>query len=488
VRAPQADTVHGYSQAGAVDMSVDSVGNVYALCYLPPGLYGGNFVAAPAYTAFGSSYADCMLKYDKNGNFLGGINWDTKGCWEAGMTRDAQTGKFYLATGTGGNPLPIGSTSIPAGNGFIACFDKDGKYLWDKHSDAAGFKGRPALDASHNIYLSGAIVGPITNPNANFYGFVATNATVHGANFIAKLDSNGNIVWGAYNITNAASFPSSHALRNSGEVVLYGFFAGLLEWPNYKKDTFNLPANSGYHVFITRFNTQTGKVLGMEKLETNSNDARGNIIIADGRNNVYLGGYFEGDMIVNSNTLHNIGGNNDWFVAKYGTNNCGCTNIPEPKFSFKRTGSTSGSFTYTGSSYSTIKWDFDDGDTSVTASPTHVYSGNGIYTVCVKVTNACGDNTYCANIPMWPEGIDELNAEDVRIYPNPVTDQLTVEASLPPREGMTARIYSMQGQEIVQQELKDGKAIINTSLLSAGIYLLQLTDANGGKVVKTIVK
>lgn len=100
-----------------------------------------------------------------------------------------------------------------------------------------------------------------------------------------------------------------------------------------------------------------------------------------------------------------------------GVFNCGCTNIPEPKFSFNKSTPAQVSFTYTGSSgYSSIKWDFDDGNTSIQANPSHTYTAIYPYTVCVTVTNSCGDNTYCANIPMWPAGVNILMRRRQSLY------------------------------------------------------------------------
>ncbi len=42
----------------------------------------------------------------------------------------------------------------------------------------------------------------------------------------------------------------------------------------------------------------------------------------------------------------------------------------------------------------TIQWDFGDGNTSTSASPTHLYLHSGDYTVALTATNNCGSNTY----------------------------------------------------------------------------------------------
>ena len=57
-------------------------------------------------------------------------------------------------------------------------------------------------------------------------------------------------------------------------------------------------------------------------------------------------------------------------------------------------------FTTTSSVFppATYQWDFGDGATSVVPSPTHTYSANGNYTVCMQVTDTCGSDTVCKTI------------------------------------------------------------------------------------------
>ena len=43
-------------------------------------------------------------------------------------------------------------------------------------------------------------------------------------------------------------------------------------------------------------------------------------------------------------------------------------------------------------------WDFGDGNTSATTSPTHTYAAPGTYTVCLIANNSCGGDTICKSI------------------------------------------------------------------------------------------
>ncbi|MBW7913255.1 MAG: T9SS type A sorting domain-containing protein [Taibaiella sp.] len=487
VRAPQPDTVTYPQQAAVIDMDVDSAGNIHALCFLPPGEYANGFVAVPKFIFYGKWYQDCVLRYDRNGNFQGGLAFDTERI-SGKMVWDAQSGKYYVCGFSSGSPIIMGDTSVAPGSGFIVCFNNEGKYLWNLQSKHAGFVGRPTLDQIGNIYLSGGINGPVTDPNANFNGFVATNATIHGAPFIVKLNSDSRKnIWASYGIVDAAMGSVGAALRNSGEVILAGYFAGYsLSWPGYSKDTLRYPANSGYRPLITRLNTQTGQVLGMETLANDSAESYATIAVSDGRNNVYIGGNFSNKLTVNSKTLYTVGGETDWFVAKYGHNTCNCKNMPEPKFSYTKNSLNNITFNYTGSAHSTIEWDFGDGNTSTQTSPNHIYASGGTYTICVKVTNNCGDNTYCQFVDTWPNGIDEQYMNDkVKMYPNPAHDVLIIEGM---DVGAKIELFDIVGRRIHYHISTLQKEIIDVSQFRVGNYIIQMTSTDGTRVRKKVVK
>ncbi len=46
-------------------------------------------------------------------------------------------------------------------------------------------------------------------------------------------------------------------------------------------------------------------------------------IVSDNRGNTFIGGTFEQDLFVNSDTLQSAGGDTDFFIAKFGNANCG---------------------------------------------------------------------------------------------------------------------------------------------------------------------
>ena len=76
-------------------------------------------------------------------------------------------------------------------------------------------------------------------------------------------------------------------------------------------------------------------------------------------------------------------------------------------------------------------------------------------------------------------GADELeNNSGIKIYPNPVNDNLNLEIKYPGSEKMELTVYNVLGEKIFQRNVTAGKTILNSSGFSKGIYFLRLAGRN----------
>src|SRR5690606_15965536 len=140
-----------------LDMVCDSVGNVYWLCYLPPGQLAatGNPVITTAgvyllqYNAQGD--LDTLMPFD--------IQMERFTNFTRRMARDPNNGRFYVAGYFdhvySPEPLSMGGQPIthPA---YVGAFNAQGQMLWKKEdtatqSQASSFTGRPVIDKWSNI-------------------------------------------------------------------------------------------------------------------------------------------------------------------------------------------------------------------------------------------------------------------------------------------------------------------------------------------------
>ena len=120
-------------------------------------------------------------------------------------------------------------------------------------------------------------------------------------------------------------------------------------------------------------------------------------------------------------------------------------------------------------------WNFGDGNTSTQQAPVHTYTANGTYAVTLTVQGRCKDSTIRQSVTISTNGIAQLNATAIRIYPNPVSDRLYVNLDQAITTGQV-RILDAAGRVILSASIKDANADINVSTLAAGIYFLEFKN------------
>lgn len=482
LRFPQSDTVSVFSYANTtiIDADMDAAGNSYLLSILGPGSYAnGSFVVNQA--------GIYMLHYNAAGNFVDGVpvplTFRGSSILHTRMKRNHKDGSFYVAGWLdplyAHDTLIVGSTTV-AQTAYLIRFNAQGNLRWVKQSTA----GSPAIVGQIDVDDAGSVyVAGYGYPGDQFNGFSITPSGIQGIPIAMAIDSNGNNKWGRYAESNAATSANGIVLNSSGEAVMFGTYPGSLSWSGYSK-ILNHTWNQGYDYFVVRFNAQNGTVTGMDSIASNfGSDEFADAATTDNHGNVYVGGELTALMYINHDTIEKIGGYTDWFVAKYGFNNCGCT-LPVAAFGYN-TAATTVQFTYGGTTpVDSVRWSFGDGSSSNQQSPSHQYAASGTYTACLTVYNSCGHKDTCRQVQVTT-GVTNISAlANVSVYPNPVQDQLTIETPTK----YHAAIMTIDGRVVMQQDLAATRTVINTSNLTAGIYLLQLTDANGQRGVMKIVK
>ena len=86
-------------------------------------------------------------------------------------------------------------------------------------------------------------------------------------------------------------------------------------------------------------------------------------------------------------------------------------------------------------------------------------------------------------------GVQDLEGtSDISIYPNPSSDEITIEDFAIPTtgEGMIF-IYELQGQLMFQQSIVQEKPVIDISFLKKGIYFVKIRDAKKTRTEKLVI-
>ena len=328
---PQADDISIFTTGNSlnVDLQVDSLGNSYWACYLGVGTYGNGTINV-------TEAAIYILQYNSLGVFTGFIqpNIQTGPTTPANFrfVRNHSTGNLYIShflrkSGSSPNSAVVGGQIVNFTR-YVAAFTAQGTFLWKRENNSLqGWSGESfdlVIDADNNIYTIGGAgtVGPSNEPGAIMESFNGIQFTAPPGSqaqpcpYIVKMDANGNTLWQTNGFTNFTGKPMAVVL-NGNEVALVGGQPGMI-WGNI-----NISNNMGYDPYLARFNKETGAIIGIETLNSSTAvDDFATAIAADAQGNYYIGGMFSNQITVGTSVLQKVGGERDFFLAKFGTANC----------------------------------------------------------------------------------------------------------------------------------------------------------------------
>ncbi|MCW3083574.1 MAG: hypothetical protein JWP12_940 [Bacteroidetes bacterium] len=136
------------------------------------------------------------------------------------------------------------------------------------------------------------------------------------------------------------------------------------------------------------------------------------------------------------------------------------------------------------------QWYVDGVAITGATSNTYIYTANGNY--YVRVYNAQGCSTASTSLGIFDIGIDEISASaSLSVYPNPATDDVTLEINLAKASDVKINLMSIAGQLIYTDELSQFmgtyKKQLNLKEQAKGIYYLQVIT-NDGVLNKKVVK
>lgn len=161
----------------------------------------------------------------------------------------------------------------------------------------------------------------------------------------------------------------------------------------------------------------------------------------------------------------------------------------------------------TGTSPFNFEWDFGDGASSFDPYPTHVYGASGPYNLCLTIDDASGcSSIYCDSVSIdgdgfyegmapesevrngftirvlnqLPTSVEEQAYNEPRLWPNPVTDALSLSFRSTVSGIVPVSIIDPDGRSVRQERLAFNRGAnsisLNASDLAAGIYLLRIGD------------
>ena len=259
-----------YLNCLGVGISNDASGNVFITGWYDYEITIGSTTLTNA-GGFSGTTDIFIAKYDANGNELwaksaGGNASDAA----RGIATDA-SGNVYITGDFSSQTFTIGTNTLTntlgsGGDVFIAKYDPNGNVLWAKKtSSTGGDEGRGiSTDTSGNVFITGTFSGPTMTLGSD----TLKNAGYNNI-FIAKYNSNGNVLWAKSEGGTNNDYGLGIATDKFGNAFITGEFYS----PTMAIGTNTLNNNSsagGRDIFVAKY------------------DANGNVVWADSKGGIYV--------------------------------------------------------------------------------------------------------------------------------------------------------------------------------------------------------
>ena len=131
----------------------------------------------------------------------------------------------------------------------------------------------------------------------------------------------------------------------------------------------------------------------------------------------------------------------------------------------------------------TVQWYI--GNTAITGATSNIYVAqqSGQYSVQLTDSNGCSAKSTAVSVTVVGIAaiVNELN---FNIYPNPVSDQLTIDlGNFIPAPKMQIEIFDIAGRRVQQSKIESAVTKLNVANLNSGVYMIRI-----GSIVRKFVR
>ena len=370
------------------------------------------------------------------------------------------------------------ATYQPNGNisGFIAKYDENGTEQWTKNlGQTASTYGKHILADSNMVYLVGNFDGQVTVGDSSF-----TSGANDNNGFLAKWTSMGQFQW-AKEMTGVGDLDIADIEIYEDELFIAGHYQNSLRFDG---NLIQSPTID-YNIFIAKY-TEQGGFLNVLNLGNSSNEFLTSMEIAEDK--ILAGGYFFGENHFNGTSSPLAFNGNTLAASSYGLTVSLDLSSAWADYFYALPGS------------STNYPDVFVTDVNIGRPLEDPNIGNGLYRVVVgnfensinilqdSINDSNGSfDFFIAHMPAYILTSTEIiieNEFNLKLYPNPAGEQLTVK--MPVNEG-EIYIYNSLGQQVLLKKVNDYQQNINISHLPSGVYFLSV-ESDERRITKSFIK
>ena len=175
------------------------------------------------------------------------------------------------------------------------------------------------LDENGNIYVTGYFNGTVDfDPGIGVYPLQSAGRTDF---FVQKLNSEGELLWAISGGGSEFDYGQFISLDTDGNVYITGGFQRIADF-DPSSNTYNLTSKGNNDAFVLKLD-ENGNFIWVNQIGGTGIDF-GYSLATDASNNVFVAGYFQGEVDFNPGTdtfnLNSVGLSNDIFIQKLNSN------------------------------------------------------------------------------------------------------------------------------------------------------------------------
>jgi PKD repeat protein len=143
------------------------------------------------------------------------------------------------------------------------------------------------------------------------------------------------------------------------------------------------------------------------------------------------------------------------------------------------TGMNPMTFTNTSVNTTSYLWNFGDGGTSTSLSPSHSYTASGTYTISLISSNGCHSDTVYKVVNMILTGISEVSlGNEIIVFPNPSNGKIKILLEDRNLSSFDVSIFDSEGRLVFNSKSLVKQTEIDLSHCSKGLYLIHVNTGH----------
>lgn len=443
--------------ARVTDVSTDTAGNIIIV-----GIFSDT-LSFDTISVVGPGLTDIfVVKYNGAGNVLWTKVISTSGLDNVNDVSTDKSGNIFVSGFFPGSSITIDTTTLMGtsdASTFLVKYAPTGSLIWGRALSCAGaspsycIPKAMTVDNNGDVILSGDYTG--TTMTIGTTTLTATVGTYLGDVFVAKYSSTGNVLWAKGIASDDYDAAFDIATDAAGNSFLIGHFTGY----NLYADAFHLINTSTSiksDVFVVSYDP-LGNVRWLNRLGTAGNN-EGRAIATDNAGNVYVAAYYLDSTI--------SFGPNLWYNSTIGP--AGPTGVNAIVAKYANLGSELWSVNIGGNVAEVVNALVTDNTGNVFVYGMTASSTLTLGPITLTSTGSFYGDYFLAKLSQTTSvNYTAENSKSIILYPNPVSDVVTIKSQEPIKDISIVDILGKQLEHFVGSA---NEVNIHTSRLAPGLY------------------